>query len=134
MSTIPQLERLAAMANALRPDWPTGSVLTHLKANHGTRPYQDLAIAIAWIATDPDTATPARLAEAGPWWQATQPHPPPTTKKPPTRGAIDIHGRCQTCGGLHHPNAPHDAPKTPTEDAPPDYHQARAQLRGANDE
>ena len=73
MATINELERVAAMAVALRPDWVLQSVLTNLKANHGTRPFRDLAVAVAWIATDPDTLTPGRLLEAGPWWAATTP-------------------------------------------------------------
>ena len=65
-----EIERLAAMANALRPEWPVRSLVT-LLTKHGARPYRDLAVALAWIATDAKTKTPARLAEAGPWWTAT---------------------------------------------------------------
>jgi hypothetical protein len=65
-----QIERLAAMANQLRPEWPIRSLLTIL-TKHAARPYRDLAVALTWIATDARTKTPARLAEAGPWWTAT---------------------------------------------------------------
>jgi hypothetical protein len=71
MPTENQIERLAAMANAIRPEWPIRSLLTILTRDHATRPYRDLAVALAWIATDAKTKTPARLAEAGPWWTAT---------------------------------------------------------------
>src|ERR1035437_6134649 len=71
MPTENQLERLAAMANAIRPEWPVKSLITLLARDHATRPYRDLAVALAWIATDAQTKTPARLAEAGPWWTAT---------------------------------------------------------------
>jgi len=70
MTTDNELQRLAAMANSLRPEWPVRSLLT-LLAKHAARPYRDLAVALAWVATDPRTKTPARLAEAGPWWTAT---------------------------------------------------------------
>lgn len=65
-----ELQRLAMAANALRPEWPVRSLLT-LLTKHAARPYRDLAVALAWIATDAATKTPARLAEAGPWWTAT---------------------------------------------------------------
>jgi len=71
MPTENQIERLAMAANALRPEWPTRSIVTHLQSKHAGRPYRDLAVALAWIATDAKTQTPARLAEAGPWWTAT---------------------------------------------------------------
>lgn len=74
MPTTNEIERLAAAANALRPDWPVKSLRSHLAANHGTRTYRDLAVALAWICTDPATQTPARLAENGPWWAATSAH------------------------------------------------------------
>ena len=60
--------RLAAMGNALRPEWPAQSILTYLTEYHGQRPYQDVALALAFIATDEATQTPKRLSEAGPWW------------------------------------------------------------------
>lgn len=66
-----EAERLAAMANQLRPDWPIPSLLTFL-AHHKARAYRDLAVALAWIATDPATENPGRLNENGPWWRATQ--------------------------------------------------------------
>lgn len=66
-----EAERLAAMAHAMRPDWPIPSLLTFL-ATQRTRAYRDLAVALAWVATDPATHTPARLNENGPWWRATQ--------------------------------------------------------------
>ena len=70
MPTDNQIERLAAMTNAIRPEWPIRSLVT-LLTKHAARPYRDLAVALAWIATDAQTKTPARLAEAGPWWTAT---------------------------------------------------------------
>jgi len=70
MPTDNQIERLAAMTNAIRPEWPVRSLVT-LLTKHAARPYRDLAVALAWIATDAQTKTPARLAEAGPWWTAT---------------------------------------------------------------
>lgn len=90
MPTTTELERLAAAANALRPDWPTRSVLTTLTRDHAHRAYRDLAVALAWVAADPDTKTPARLAESGPWWAATEGGEP--TRLPPRRVPCDTHG------------------------------------------
>ena len=66
-----ELARLASMANALRPDWPAQAVKTCLHPI-AAGAYQDIAVALAWVATDPATETPKRLMENGPWWQATR--------------------------------------------------------------
>lgn len=71
MATPTELARIAALANALRPEWPIRSVLTYLEQNHAARAYRDLAVAMAHVACDPETKTPRRLSESGPWWRAT---------------------------------------------------------------
>lgn len=70
MLTRTEVERLAAAANALRPDWPLRSLCTFLERDHARRAYRDVAVALAWVATDPKTQTPKRMNELGPWWQA----------------------------------------------------------------
>lgn len=72
MPTETEIERLAAATNQLRPDWPVQSLRTHLRTHHANRAYRDLAVALAYIATDPTTLTPARLKEPGPWWRLTE--------------------------------------------------------------
>lgn len=67
-----ETERLAAMANALRPDWPLKSLTTFIVNELTRRTYREVAIALAWVATDPVTATPKRVLEAGEWWTATR--------------------------------------------------------------
>src|SRR5690606_11488870 len=67
-----EVERLAAMANALRPDWPIPSLATHIGAHYVGRAYRDVACALAYVATDAQTQTPARLKEQGPWWRVTE--------------------------------------------------------------
>lgn len=67
-----QIERLAAAAAALRPDWPIRSLQTFLTNDHTHRAYQDVAVALAWVATDPTSKTPKRMNEHGPWWVAAQ--------------------------------------------------------------
>ncbi len=67
-----EIERLAAAAHELRPDWPIRSLCTWLQTTHAARAYRDVAVALACIATDPQTRTPRRMDETGPWWSAAQ--------------------------------------------------------------
>jgi hypothetical protein len=71
MLTRAEIERLAAMGNALRPDWNIRSLCTLIHANLTARSYQDVAVALAWIGADTRTATPGRILELGPWWRAS---------------------------------------------------------------
>jgi hypothetical protein len=66
-----EAQRLAAMGNALRPDWPAKSLQTFIERNLGARAYADTAIALAWVCTRTKTDTPRLLLESGPWWRAT---------------------------------------------------------------
>ena len=86
-------DRIAAMANALRPDWPRNSLRSLLdrpELAHRTR--RDMAVALAWVACDSKTKTPARVIEAGPWWNATNAEGS-ATPRPPKREEA-----CGTCG------------------------------------
>ena len=65
-----QIQRIAAAVNELRPEWPVRSLVTYLTKNHADRPFADLAIACVAVAVDERSATPARVAEHGPWWVA----------------------------------------------------------------
>lgn len=93
MATHDELERIAHAANAYRPDWPVRSVLTYLENDQAHRSYRDLAVALAYVATDPTTKTPRRLSEAGPWWT--------TTRESPTAVLGPRHPRCQVEGHSH---------------------------------
>lgn len=87
-----EIQRLAAMGNALRPDWHPRSLATFIDRNLASRAYADVAVALAWVATRTKTDTPRLLLEAGAWWQAaatgnsSAPRPP----KP--------HEACADCG------------------------------------
>lgn len=72
MATDNELTRLAGMCAALRPDWNPRSIRAYLAAKHRDRAFTDLAVALAVLATDPETTTPGRLDEHGPWWIATR--------------------------------------------------------------
>ena len=65
-----EIERIAAAVNVLRPDWPTPSLRTFIAKKLGMRPRRDVAVALAWVACDSATTTPARVLENGPWWKA----------------------------------------------------------------
>jgi hypothetical protein len=73
MASDTELTRLADMATALRPDWPARSVRAYLATKHRQRAFADLAVALAVVACDPASETPARLDEpSGPWWRLTR--------------------------------------------------------------
>ena len=99
MLTRTELERLAGMGNQLRPDWPVASLLTHLRTHHTARAYRDVAVALAYVATDPITQTPARMLEAGPWWRTTEEsRATPTGRRVPCPEHPDQPaGRCRPC-------------------------------------
>lgn len=124
MATLNELERVAAMAVALRPDWVLQSVLTNLKANHGTRPFRDLAVAVAWIATDGDTLTPGRLKEAGPWWDASTPREPAPT-------GTTNHKPCDRCRYPHPASVPCDVRKVDIDRDSPTRQEAIQRARAA---
>lgn len=99
MASDTELERLAAAANQLRPEWPTRSLLTYLRNHHATRAYRDLAVALAYVAVDPATQTPARLGESGPWWGLTeeQSRVPAGRRIPCPEHPAQPAGRCADC-------------------------------------
>lgn len=67
-----EAHRLAAAINQLRPDWPLASLSTWIRSNLAERAYRDAAIALTWVACEPETQSPGRVLENGPWWKATQ--------------------------------------------------------------
>ena len=97
-----EIERLAGMANRLRPDWPWKSLVTFIEVNLTDRAYRDTAVALAYVACDPQTHTPKRVLEAGPWWQvgaaaADRPRPSGIVTYcehgEPGSGCLDCHPR-----------------------------------------
>ena len=108
-----ETERLAAMANALRPDWPVKSLVTFIVNELTRRTYREVAIALAWIATDPATDTPKRMLEAGPWWNASRAQAA-TVSVVVTRCAVQGHehlpaARCPACEEANRGEVDHDA-------------------------
>jgi hypothetical protein len=66
-----EIDRIAAAMHQLRPDWPVKSLKTMLhNPTLKDRPRRDVCVALAWVACEPNTATPGRVLEAGPWWRA----------------------------------------------------------------
>lgn len=63
-----QIARLAAVGNALRPDWPVASLRTFLAKHFTARAYRDVALVLANVATvDPPTDTPQLMLKDWPW-------------------------------------------------------------------
>lgn len=65
-----EAERIAAAVHVARPDWPKTSLLTLIRKHLIDRPRRDVFVALAWVASEPATHTPARVLESGPWWRA----------------------------------------------------------------
>jgi hypothetical protein len=73
------VERIAQAIHALRPQWPIASLETFLRdPKLANRPTRDVAIALTWIAVDPDTRTP------GAWWRAATVDEAQTYRNPGT--------------------------------------------------
>lgn len=66
MLTRQEGERLAQSINAMRPEWPTSSLLT-LIGKRKERALMDLALELMYVALDPETKSPARIDTDGPW-------------------------------------------------------------------
>lgn len=66
-----EISRIAAAISDLRPDWPASSIRSVLnRPELKNRPRRDVAVALAWVACEAETKTPARVTENGPWWRA----------------------------------------------------------------
>lgn len=96
-----EVERLAKAANGLRPDWPWNSLVTFIETHLVERAYRDVAVALAYIAADPETRTPKRVLEAGPWWQVGA----ASDRKPTESGIVTFceHGEPGTSCPICHP-------------------------------
>lgn len=99
-----ELHRLAGAIATLRPDWPPASLQTFLERHFTHRPLRDIAVALVACALDPDTSTPARVLEPGPWWQMAATRDVPTARNTcpdhPHHGArVDPRTGDRTCAG-----------------------------------
>ncbi len=88
-----ETERIAAAMHQLRPDWPVSSLRTLIAKKLADRPRRDVAVALAWVACEPNSATPARVLEAGPWWRAAAVEGQANRREP-----YDPAKFCGTCG------------------------------------
>lgn len=89
----PEQERVAAAMNLLRPDWPVKQLRTLLADDRIChRPLRDTIIALAWVASEPRSASPYRVLEHGPWWRAV------LAEESVHFQALDRADRCQICG------------------------------------
>lgn len=88
-----EAQRIAAAMHQLRPDWPASSLLTLIRKNLMDRPRRDVTVALAWVACESGTATPARVLESGPWWRAAAVEGTATARR---EWPDDAH-RCSVC-------------------------------------
>jgi hypothetical protein len=101
-----ELHRLAGAVSCLRPDWAPASLQTFLERHLAHRPLRDAAVALVAVALDPNTATPARVLEAGPWWQTSRSADVPADDNdcrthPEAKLRIDLKTGDRTCAGCH---------------------------------
>ncbi|MCL2611961.1 MAG: hypothetical protein FWD95_01875 [Nocardioidaceae bacterium] len=91
--------RIAAAINQLRPDWPAASLRSLLdRPTISERPRRDVAVALAWVACESTSATPARVLESGPWWQAVAVEGDTTGRREPYDPTI----ACDVCSKPQH--------------------------------
>lgn len=96
-----EAEQIAAAINVIRGDWPTKQIVTIL-GRHQHRPARDAMIALAWIAWEPDTISPARIDADGPWWAAGRLagiSEPTYTPPASAEHLCPMHGDRQPCRG-----------------------------------
>jgi hypothetical protein len=84
-------DRIADAIARLRPDWPAAQLRTLITEHLLDRPRRDVAVALAWIACEPNTSTPYRVLEAGPWWKAAGAEGSAQTRQPFDRGTFCAH-------------------------------------------
>jgi hypothetical protein len=72
------------------------SLTTLIRDKLGDRPRRDVAIALTWVACESGSHTPARVLEAGPWWQAVGRFDDTAKRSPRPEEA------CRTCGRWMH--------------------------------
>lgn len=135
--------RIAAATSALRPDWPATSIRTLLdRPELQRRTRRDMAVALTWVACESTTKTPARVLEAGPWWQAALDSTNPMRRPPRIDEECRTHpgefsGSCRCCASEQkadvEDHGPADRP-TPTTRTAEHVAAIRAQLRGATTE
>lgn len=135
-----ELQRIAAATHALRPDWPTTSLVTLLKRPElASKTRRDVAVALAWVACESETKTPARVLEAGPWWAASNASGsvvryPPTREQSCRKHPGEWPESCRGCAGDRLAADESDAGTTPEHRLPdpiPALTLARGRLHSA---
>lgn len=118
-----EIARLAAIVWNVRPEWQQTSLHTLISRNLAAKPYHLAVVAFIACAVDPDTKTPARVLENGPWWRAAAIAfgYEPATPIPLHRD--DLH--CKRCGLLRTDGEDHQCQRVA------DAHEGAARARQA---
>lgn len=82
-----EVSRIADATAAARPDWSARSIRSIVAARLRDRAFADVLVALAVVAADPASETPARVLEPGPWWTATRANRPTDATFTPGPGA-----------------------------------------------
>lgn len=90
-----EVNQLAAVIWGIRPEWPSSSLQTFITKNLADKPYHLATVAFVACAVDPDTKTPARVLENGPWWKAAA---AAFGMEQSTPVVNRMEGRCKQCG------------------------------------
>lgn len=86
-----EVSRLADAIHAARPDWPARSNRAFISAKMRGYAFADAFVALAVVAADPASETPARVLEPGPWWLATRANRPGGATPTPATPTCPIH-------------------------------------------
>lgn len=131
-----EIHRLAGAIATLRPDWPAQSLQAFIQRNLAHRAYRDAAVALTACALDPDTSTPARVLEAGPWWTMAGTRDVPTARNdcpehPYAALRVDAHTGQQSCAGCWaNTHGTDGSPQPLRRRGTPPTDEQRAQIRG----
>lgn len=93
-----EASRIADAIAAARPDWPARSLRAFVASRLRDRAFADVLVALAVVAADPASETPARVLEPGPWWTATRANRPTDATFTPGPGSDP---RCRQPGHDH---------------------------------
>lgn len=94
----PEAEAIASAVSIIRPAWLQSSLTKMLfKLQH--RPARQVALALVYLAYDPEVESPGLLLKDGPWWSVASLTEPTYTPPAGNEPVCPIHGDRQPCRG-----------------------------------
>lgn len=136
-----EASRIADAIAAARPDWPARSLRAFVAGNLRDRAFADVLVALAVVAADPASETPARVLEPGPWWTATKANRPSDSTWTPGPGSEPActrpgheHEIARACRACRAEALAGEQPDQPARPVPAPVDQLRAALRRTPEE